>query len=155
MSDIKSVEVIEEVLDAEEKRLIDFIKSNGLTEHQSAYRAFRFGLKFIYWKPKIEDTSDGLFKLRYPLDSVDFLEIYKNNLPLFLAFDMANVPNNWIVMDMTDDGVYLLLQTSSRGKLNDMVKKLSDARTIAADRAEWNGNLFYKVIDGGGQNEIK
>lgn len=154
MNDIRSLEAVEEVLDAEEKKLISFIRSNHLTEHRSAFRAFRFGLKFIYWRPKIEDTEDGLFKLRYPVDSVEFLEIYKRNLPLFLAFDMANVPKKWVLINMTADRLYLLLKTNSKRELTDIVKKLSDAKTIATDRAEWNGILFYKVIDGGGQNEV-
>lgn len=154
MKDLESLDAIETYLDVQEEDLNIFYGRNSISEHPSAHRAFKFGLKFVFMRCEIKE-DDNRIHIEKMVDSHDFIRMYKSNLPLFLAFDMAGVEQNWVLMDMKENQVYLLLRSTDQKKLKASVGALRTAREMAYERAEWDGLLFYKIIDGGGQNEIK
>jgi len=155
-SSLEALDGLDKFLDVEESELNLFVKRNSLKEHPSAHRAFKFGLKFVFLNVKTNeiDNASGEFKIQSVTNSYDFLEMFKMHLPLFIAFDMVEVPQTWIMMNMTQPAVYLLIKSNQRGTLSASVDLFTEARELAKEKGDWGGKLFYKIIDAGGQNEI-
>lgn len=131
-----------------------FVASNGISKYSSALRAYKFAIKHIYRRPKRIRMEEGEIKLEGTVSLDRLHELYKKHMPLFIALDAAQVRiSDWILMDLTEEGVYLLLSSSEARHLSNLLEDLSDA-VKKARGAEWGGRIFYKVIGAGGQNEI-
>jgi len=153
MSDWETLEFLEKFLDIEGSELRRFVENNDLRDYPSAYRAFKIGIRNVFLRVKVID-DDGFF-IKNIIDGNTFIELYKSHLPFFWTLDKVNIhPKVWTLMNMTEDGIWILIKSEGGNHLNRIISEFKKAKKIAQSKVEWKGRIFYMIVNQDGQREI-
>lgn len=148
------MELLDKILEIEGSEFRRFVEANDLKHYPSAYRAFKLGIKNVFLQLAIVDDEDRFF-LKDIIDGVTFLEIYKKHLPFFWTLDKLNIhPKIWTLMNMTESALWFLIKSEGGVHLRQIIGEFSKAREIAVERVDWEGRLYYMVVNQDGQREI-
>lgn len=149
------LDMLDRYLENEETELAQFAMQTGIKKYESAFRAFRFGLKFVFLTPrKVTMDENGAINLSDVVDARSYCDLFKNHLPFFIALDVAQVDrNDWVVMNMTEKSIFLLIKSSEVNHLTRILDEMRKSKEKAL-KSGWSGKVFYKVVDSGGQNEL-
>jgi len=152
---LDTLEMFDKYLETEEIELSRFVQNNGINTYSSTLRAFKFGLKFIFLTPQVvSEKDDGGMRVSDVVDARGYCDIFRKHIAFFIALDLAEINiDDWVVMNMTDDIIYLLLKSSDSNHLKTILEELKKAKEKSI-KSGWSGKVYYKIIDAGGQNEL-
>jgi hypothetical protein len=150
------LDIFDRYIETEQIELSHFVRQNGIAKYEAAYRAFKFGLKNVFLTPQeISEKEDGGIRLLKVTDARSYCEIYKKHLPFFIALEVAQIQlEDWVVMSMSETSLFFLIKSSDSNHLGRVLTELKAAKEKAVE-AGWAGSIYYKIIDAGGQNELK
>ncbi len=142
----------------ENTHLNRYLRKHLIINYPSCYRAFRYGIRFIYLRPIINDKIvDGESEYNYGkidikgiIDAESFIKIYDSNFPLFMAFDNVRVPlESWTLIDMHYNKVFFLLMVRSNYDLHRLLSLIQKAYNMVKNKIGWEGKIYYKVCEFG------
>lgn len=147
-------EYFDKFIEVDKKALAAFVKNKNLHNYPKAFRAFKFCVKFLLYSPRNINGDEDL-TISGNLTAIELTDMYEKNIPFFMALESSDIKNDdWMLLDITDTQVYLLIKSSDSNHLRRIVNELKKAKSNAAIKGNWGGTVFYKVIDAGNQNEI-